>query len=651
MCAKLFPMSKDYTQANIEVLEGLEPVRVRPGMYIGSTDTRGLHHLAKEVIDNSVDEAMAGFCNKIVITINEDNSVIVSDNGRGIPVGVKEGYGVSALELVMTKLHAGGKFNGGGYKISGGLHGVGASVVNALSELCRVEVITDGHLYHQEYKRGKKQYDVKKDKLSNTKFEDESISSKEKGTTVYFKPDPQIFETLVYDFKTIKSQIKTFAYLTSGLKFKLIDKRTDIIESYYFEGGLKALVASANRSKKSIHDNIFYTNKSKNDMEVEIAFQYTDSFNTNELSFANNIKTPDGGTHLTGFRSALTRVINDYGKANNLFKETDKPMGSDTLEGLTAAVSIKIPSGMLQFEGQTKSKLGTAEAKNVVEAVAKEAVDEFFEENPRDANYIIDKVVLAARARNAARAAREAVVRKSALEGSGLPGKLADCRTKDPHRAEIFIVEGDSAGGTAKKARDSEFQAILPLFGKPLNTERARLDQVVKNEKFRYLIQALGTGIGEFFEIKNARYHKIIIMADADVDGSHIRTLYLTFMFRHLRPVIEAGLLYAAVPPLYKATFGKQRKYLLDDSEKDKFEKEMRKTGKKYMISRFKGLGEMDFEDLRDTTMDPEKRLLKQITIDDAEEADKVFDMLMGQESAPRKIFIQANASQAELDL
>lgn len=644
-------MSKNYTQANIEVLEGLEPVRVRPGMYIGSTDTRGLHHLAKEIIDNSVDEAMAGFCNQIIITINKDNSIIVSDNGRGIPVGIKEGYGVSAMELVLTKLHAGGKFNGGGYKISGGLHGVGSSVVNALSDEFRVEVITDGDLYHQEYSRGKKLYEVKKDKIAKSKFEDESVSSREKGTTIYFKPDGTIFDTLEYDYKTIKSQIKTFAYLTSGLRFKLIDKRTDTVESFYFEGGLKSLVASLNRSKKTIHDYIFYTNKSKNDMEVEIAFQYTDSFNSNEMSFANNIRTPDGGTHLTGFRSALTKVINDYGKANNLYKETDKPTGQDTLEGLTAAISIKIPSNQLQFEGQTKSKLGTAEAKNVVEAVAKEALDEFFEENPREAVSIVDKVVLAARARNAARAAREAVVRKGALEGSGLPGKLADCRTKDAARAEIFIVEGDSAGGTAKKARDSEFQAILPLFGKPLNTERARLDQVVKNEKFKYLIQALGTGIGEFFELKNARYNKIIIMADADVDGSHIRTLYLTFMFRHLRPVIDAGLLYAAVPPLYKAVFGKNRKYLLDDAEKDKFEKEMRKSGKKYMISRFKGLGEMDFEDLRDTTMDPSKRLLKQITIDDAEEADRVFDMLMGQEAAPRKIFIQANASQAELDL
>lgn len=644
-------MSKDYTQANIEVLEGLEPVRVRPGMYIGSTDIRGLHHLAKEIIDNSVDEAMAGFCNQIIITINKDNSIIVSDNGRGIPVGIKEGYGVSALELVLTKLHAGGKFNGGGYKISGGLHGVGSSVVNALSDTFRVEVITDGSLYHQEYARGKKTYEVKKEKIAKSKFEDESVSSREKGTTIYFKPDGTIFDTLVYDYKTIKSQVKTFAYLTSGLRFKLIDKRTDTVESFYFEGGLKSLTASLNRNKKTIHDNIFYTNKSKNDMEVEIAFQYTDSFNSNELSFANNIRTPDGGTHLTGFRTALTKVINDYGKANNLYKETDKPTGQDTLEGLTAAVSIKIPSNALQFEGQTKSKLGTAEAKNVVEAVAKEALDEFFEENPKDAALIIDKVILAVRARNAARAARDAIVRKSALEGSGLPGKLADCRTKDPTRAEIFIVEGDSAGGTAKKARDSEFQAILPLFGKPLNTERARLDQVVKNEKFKYLIQALGTGIGEFFEIKNARYNKIIIMADADVDGSHIRTLYLTFMFRHLRPVIDAGLLYAAVPPLYKATFGKQRKYLLDDAEKDKFEKEMKKTAKKYVISRFKGLGEMDFEDLRDTTMDPEKRLLKQITIDDAEEADKVFDMLMGQEAAPRKMFIQTNAAQAELDL
>ncbi len=641
----------NYGQANIEVLEGLEPVRVRPGMYIGSTDTRGLHHLAKEVIDNSVDEAMAGYCDYIVVTITEDDAIIVSDNGRGIPVQTKEGYGVSALELVMTKLHAGGKFGGGGYKISGGLHGVGASVVNALSSKCRVEVIKDRKLYHQEYERGTKQYDVKSVSLTKSKISNELKASLDRGTTTYFKPDDKIFETLKYDYKTIRSQIRDFAYLTSGLRFKIIDKRNNTVESFYFEGGLRSLVASLNRTKNPVHENVFYLNRERDGIQTEVAFQYTDGFNPNELSYANNIKTPDGGTHLTGFRSALTKAINDYGRKNNIFKEIDKPIGQDTLEGITAAVSVKIPSDRLQFEGQTKSKLGTAEAKNIVESVAKEAIDEFFEEKPRDATSIIEKVLLAARARNAARAAREAIVRKSALEGSGLPGKLADCRTKNPEMAEIFIVEGDSAAGTAKKGRDSEFQAILPIFGKPLNTERARLDQVVKNEKFKFVIQALGTGIGEFFELKNARYHKIIILSDADVDGQHIQTLYMTFLFRHLKPLIEAGYLYNAVPPLYKAVWGKNRKYLINDDERLKFEKEMRKSGKKYHISRFKGLGEMEYEDLRDTTMNPNSRILKQITIDDAEEADRTFDMLMGEEVAPRRLFIQSNAAMANLDL
>ncbi len=641
----------NYTQANIEVLEGLEPVRVRPGMYIGSTDTRGLHHLPKEVLDNSVDEAMAGFCNYIIMTINEDNSIVVSDNGRGIPVQVKANYGVSALELVMTKLHAGGKFNGGGYKVSGGLHGVGASVVNALSELCRVEVYHDGKLFHQEYKKGVKSYNVKEDKISASKIADESVTSRERGTTTYFKPDGTIFETLIYDYKQLKTQIKNFAYLTSGLRFKIIDKRNNQTESFYFEGGLRSLIAATNRNKEKIHETIFYAHKEKDGIDVEIACQYTDGFNVTEMSFANNIKTSDGGTHITGFKTALTKCLNDYGRKNNLFKEEEKPMGSDTLEGITCAVSLKIPSDRLQFESQTKSKLGTAEAKTVVEAITKETLDQFLEENPKDAQLMVAKVVLAARARNAARAARDAVVRKSALEGGGLPGKLADCRTKQPELAELFIVEGDSAGGTAKKARDSEFQAILPLFGKPLNTERARLDQVVKNEKLKYFIQALGTGIGEFFEIKNLRYHKIIIMSDADVDGAHIRTLYLTMIYRHLKPLVEAGHLYAAMPPLYKAVWGKNRKYLLDDDAREKFEKQMTKEGKKFATSRFKGLGEMNYEDLRDTTMDQHSRMLKKITVEDAEEADRVFSMLMGEEVAPRRMFIQSNAATAELDL
>lgn len=643
---------ENYSEQQIEVLEGLQPVRVRPGMYIGSTDIRGLHHCLKEVIDNSVDEAVGGFADEIVITIQKDNSAIVSDNGRGIPVGIKKEYGVSALELVMTKLHAGGKFGGGGYKVSGGLHGVGASVVNALSEECRVEVRQGGKLYSQEYARGKVKDKLQTAALSKSKFDDSSLASTERGTTTYFKPDKEIFETIEWDYKTIRNQIRTFAYLTSGLRFKLIDERTDTIESFYFEGGLRSYVASLNRNREVVNPNICYALKEMDGITVEIAFQYTDTFVPTEQSFANNIKTPEGGTHLTGFRSALTKSINDYGNKNNVFKKDEEKLtGDDSREGLTVAVSIKIPSDRLQFEGQTKSKLGTPEARNITESVAKEAIDQFFEESPKDAEAIIEKSLLAARARKAARAARDAIIRKGALEGSGLPGKLADCRAKDSKDAELFIVEGDSAGGSAKQARDSEFQAILPINGKILNTERARLDQIVKDTKFVTLIKAIGTGISETFNIKSLRYGKIIIMTDADVDGSHIRTLYLTFMFRHFRELIDSGNLYAAVPPLYKAVWGKNRKYILDDDDKDKFEKEMAKTKQKYIINRFKGLGEMDYEDLWETTMNPKTRVLKQIAVGDAEEANEVFEMLMGKEVAPRKLFIQGNATYADLDL
>ncbi len=641
---------KDYNAESIQVLEGLEPVRVRPGMYIGSTDLTGLHHMVKEIIDNSVDEALAGENNIVKITINKDNSVVISDAGRGIPVDKKAGYGVSALELAMTKLHAGGKFSGSGYKVSGGLHGVGASVVNALSEMCRVEVRKNGVLYSQEYKEGKKLSDVKEQKLSSTKFDPESIASEERGTTTYFKPDSTIFKDTNFDYKIIRQQVRIFAYLVSGLKFTIFDKRNDITESFYFEGGLKAFIKSLNRNKTPIHSNIFYVKKSHEDIEVEVGFQYSDSFNPTEYSFANNIRTPEGGTHLTGFRSALTRSINDYGKKNEIFKTNEKLMGSDTLEGITAAVSIKIPSKQLQFEGQTKSKLGTSEAKAIVESIVKEALDQFFEENPKDAEAIISKAILASRARDAARAARDAIIRKGALEGTSLPGKLADCRTKDATLAELFIVEGDSAGGTAKQARNSEFQAILPLFGKVLNTERARIDQVVKNDKFKLLIRALGTGIADTFDIRNIRYHKLIIMADADVDGAHIRTLYMTFIYRHMPEIIQNGYLYAAVPPLYKAIWGKNKKYLYDNNELEIFETEIKKETNNYVITRFKGLGEMNYEELRET-MDPKTRVLKQITVQDAEEANSIFDILMGESVAPRKHFIQANASLADLDL
>ena len=642
--------NSNYDANSIEVLEGLEPVRVRPGMYIGSTDATGLHHTIKEIVDNSVDEALAGENSLIVITINTDNSIIVSDAGRGIPIDVKEGYGVSALELAMTKLHAGGKFSGSGYKVSGGLHGVGASVVNALSIDCRVEVRKNGKLYHQEYSEGKKKYNVKEDTFKTSKFDSESVASLERGTTTYFKPDNKIFSTVDFNYKTIRHQIRTFAYLVSGLRFRIIDKRQNLTETFYFEGGLKAFIKSINRNRQPIHESIFYAKKMVDEVEVEVGFQYTDSFNPSEFSFANNITTPDGGTHLTGFRSALTRSINDYAKKHEMFKGVEKLIGSDTLEGITAAVSVKIPSRLLQFEGQTKSKLGTSEARNLVESVVKEALDQFLEENPKEAESIIGKAILASRARDAARAARDAIIRKGALEGAGLPGKLADCRTKNSDEAELFIVEGDSAGGTAKQARDSQFQAILPLFGKVLNSERARVDQVIKNEKLKLLIKALGTGIADTFDIENIRYKKLIIMADADVDGSHIRTLYFTFIYRHMPEIVQKGYLYAAVPPLYKAMWGKNKKYLYDDKERTLFEKEIAKETKNFIITRFKGLAEMNYEELRET-MDPKTRVLKKITVEDAEEANETFDMLMGENVAPRKHFIQVNASLAELDL
>ncbi|OGC51439.1 DNA topoisomerase IV subunit B [candidate division WWE3 bacterium RIFCSPLOWO2_01_FULL_39_13] len=641
-----------YDEHDIEVLEGLDPVRIRPGMYIGSTDTKGLHHILKEIIDNSVDEALAGFANQVVITIKDKGTAVVSDNGRGIPVGIKKEYGVSALELVMTKLHAGGKFGGKGYKVTGGLHGVGASVSNALSSECRVEIRQNGKLYYQEYRKGKVQSPVKEDLFENSKFTKENLASEERGTSTYIKADPEIFETLEWDYKNIRQQVRVFAFLTSRLRFKLIDERSGTIESFYFEGGVKSFVEAFNRGKDPVHEIPFYIHKEDAGIDVEVALQYTDSYVVNEFSFANNIRTPEGGSHLTGFRSALTRSVNDYAKKHDLLKNSDEKLsGDDTREGLTVAVSVKVPSARLQFEGQTKSKLGTAEARTAVENITKDALDEFLEEHPKDAEAIAGKCFLAARARKAARAARDAIIRKGALEGAGLPGKLADCRTKDPSRAELFIVEGDSAGGSAKQARDSEFQAILPLFGKVLNTERARLDQIVKSEKFKYLIQAIGTGISDLFDIKKARYHRIIIMADADVDGSHIRTLYLTFMYRHMQELVKAGMLYAAVPPLYKASWGKNKKYLLEEDDLEKFESEMKKERKPYTIGRFKGIGEMNYGELWETTMDPKKRTLKLITIEDIEEANNTFEMLMGKEVAPRKHFIQANAAYAELDL
>lgn len=639
-----------YGADDISVLEGLEAVRVRPGMYIGSTDSRGLHGCLREIIDNSVDEALAGHADLIVVSILKDNTVVVSDNGRGIPTGINQKYGVSALELAMTKLHAGGKFGGSGYKVSSGLHGVGASVVNALSSKCIVDVRREGKLFTQEYSKGNKVTEVETKTLKSAVIKEKYLASIETGTSTLFKPDLSIMETDNWDYKTIKNIAKTSAYLTSKLRFKLIDERSDTIETLYFEGGLRALISSLNRDKDAIHDNIFYVRKSESDIEVEIAFQYTDSYSAVELSFANNVRTVDGGTHVTGFKAALTRAINDYAKKNENGKETDKLSGEDVREGITVAVSVKLPSDKIQFEGQTKSKLGTSEARTIVEGIAKEAMDMFFEENPNDAKNIVDKCLISLRARQAARAARDAVIRKGSLEGAGLPGKLADCRSKNPAESELFIVEGDSAMGTAIDARNSQFQAILPLFGKILNTERARIDQVVKSDKFSTYIRALGAGIGDLFEIKNARYHRIILLSDADVDGAHIRTLHLTFLYRHLREFVLQGMVYCAMPPLFTAKWGKDnKKYLQDEKEREAFEKEM--AGKTYVISRFKGLGEMDFKDLKETTMDPATRTLKKVTVDDLEEADVVFEMLMGKEVAPRKHFIQANAKLAELDL
>ncbi len=643
--------NSEYSAQQIQVLEGLEPVRKRPGMYIGSTDIIGLHESLREIIDNAVDEALAGFAKNVWISLNSDGSATVADDGRGIPVDVMPQFKKSALEVVMTKLHAGGKFGGSAYKISGGLHGVGSSVVNALSKDMWVEVRRDTKVYRQEYKLGIPQTAVAivKDERGKNIF---SSPLSQRGTTVNFLPDDTIFQTVVFDYDVIKKLIRERAYLVPKLYFHLYDKREEKQKeiNFYFEGGITALVEKINENKEPIHTSIF-VQKLEGDVEVEASLQYNNGYTENVESYVNVINTINGGTHLTGFRMALTRAINDYGKKIGSFRnESDNITGDDTREGLTAVVYVKMPQDRIQFEGQTKGKLGNSEIQPVVQTIVKEGLSNFFEENPSDAKKILEKVYLAAKARLAARAAKEAILRKGALEGSTLPGKLADCQEKDPSISELYLVEGDSAGGSAKQGRDRKFQAILPLKGKILNTERARLDKIIEHEEVKNLIIALGMGIVDTLKFEKLRYHRIIIMTDADVDGQHIETLIMTFFFRHLPDIIRQGMLYVAQPPLYKITHGKTTTYVLTDDEKDAYIKKLG-SGVKVGTQRYKGLGEMNPDQLWETTMNPKNRSLKQVRIDDAEEADAVFTMLMGDEVPPRKHFIQSNATMATLDI
>ncbi|MCL6096123.1 MAG: type IIA DNA topoisomerase subunit B [Patescibacteria group bacterium] len=643
----------DYSAAQIQVLEGLEPVRKRPGMYIGSTDVTGLHESLREIIDNSVDEALAGSAKNVWIVLNDDGSATVADDGRGIPVDIVKNYKKSGLEIVMTKLHAGGKFGGSAYKISGGLHGVGASVVNALSEWLFAEVTRDGKIYTQEYSRGKVTSDLKT--VKESKLSHDFIHARHSGTLISFLPDKQIFSETSFDFETIKKAIRERAFLVPSLYFHLIDKRKDQEKeiNFYFEGGISSLISKINENKNVLHD-VIYIEKQQGEVNVSVALQYNDAYSENVESYVNVINTVNGGTHLTGFRMALTRAINDYGKKIGSFKEDEEGItGDDTREGLTAVVYIKMPQDKIQFEGQTKGKLGNAEIQPIVQSIVKEGLSTYFEETPADGRRILEKVYLAAKARLAAKAAKEAILRKGALEGSTLPGKLADCQEKDPAISELYLVEGDSAGGSAKQGRDRKFQAILPLKGKILNTERARLDKIIEHEEVKNLIIALGMGIGETIKFEKLRYHRIIIMTDADVDGEHIETLILTFFFRHLPEVIRQGYLYIAQPPLFKLTSGKDMQYAYSDDEKDSIMKSMTAVNSRNIINlqRYKGLGEMNPEQLWETTMNPANRILKQVNIDDAEDADATFTMLMGDEVPPRKHFIQSNAKNANLDI
>lgn len=681
--------TESYGAESITVLEGLDPVRKRPGMYIGSTGTDGLHHLITEIFDNSRDEAMAGYANHIEVSLLPNNRVRVVDNGRGIPVGIHPKTKVSALETILTVLHAGGKFGDGGYKVSGGLHGVGSSVVNALSVFMRAEVHREGEIHMQEYSIGKPKAKVKV--IGKTKFT---------GTIITFEPDIEIFKEIKFNWNKITARLREQAYLAKKLRITAIDARenTDVPDllgkiylkdlnveapsmSFYFESGLPSMVRSVNFGKKTIHDNLFYVEKTVDDINVEIAFQYVDDIDSKIIPFANHIYTMEGGMHLTGFKTALTRTLNAYNKEKKILKDGETFDGGDVLEGLTAVISIKMPE--IQFEGQTKSKLGSPEARGAVENVFGEALATFFEERPDDAKAILQKAVLALRARKAAKAAKDSILRKGALEGFTLPGKLADCQSKDAAESEVFIVEGDSAGGTAKMGRDKKTQAILPLRGKILNVERARLDKLIANNEVKNLVIALGTSIGETFDISKIRYHKIVIATDADVDGAHIRTLILTLFYRYMRPVIEYGYMYIAQPPLYKIKKGKEIAYAYSDEERnvivqsmggvvsetlstdedseveneDSEDNDSAKESKtkdrvfKVDTQRYKGLGEMNAEELWETTMDPARRILKQVTIDDAIEADKTFDMLMGTDVSLRKAFIQTNAKMVELDI
>lgn len=628
--------SSGYTASNIQVLEGLEAVRKRPGMYIGSTDQRGLHHMVREIIDNSVDEALAGFCDHIVCTIGKDNIVTVVDNGRGIPVDEHPKEKRSALEVIMTTLHAGGKFGGGGYKVSGGLHGVGASVVNALSDYMNVEVrkVGDTKVYRQEYSRG-----IPKGPVAVV---GKSLKG-DHGTTTRFHADIDIFKAgHDYNYDTLVQWFREWAYLTRGLKLTLIDERNDKEMSFLFEGGIVSYVRHLNRNRQTVTEKPFYVEKDTPAGLVEVALQYNDSFSEITQTYVNNISTIDGGTHLSGFRSALTRTINDYAKKNGHMKGDESLSGDDVREGLTAIISVKLEDP--QFEGQTKAKLGSPEMAGAVQSVVNDGLGAWLEENPGQARRVVEKCLTAARAREAARKARELVQRKGGLDNFSLPGKLADCTERDPAKSELYIVEGDSAGGSAKQGRDRRFQAILPLWGKILNVEKARLDKMLQNQAIRTLVTALGTSIGDQFDLEKLRYHRIIIMTDADVDGAHIRTLLLTFFYRNLYPLVENGHIYIAQPPLYKLRVGRNEDWIYNDDELNSRVADLQKAGTKYDVQRYKGLGEMNPEQLWDTTMDPSIRTLLQVTIEDAAKADETFDMLMGAAVPPRKKFIQTHA-------
>ena len=628
----------EYDASEIQVLEGLEAVRKRPGMYIGSTSASGLHHLVYEIVDNSIDEALAGYCTEILVQINADGTITVVDNGRGIPVDIQAQTGKPALEVVYTVLHAGGKFGGGGYKVSGGLHGVGGSVVNALSEWMEVQVHRDGHIYEMKFARGHVTQEMTIIGETN-----------HTGTTVSFKPDPEMFEDTVYQYDTLHTRMREEAFLNAGLRIRTVDLRPGLEQedNMCYEGGIREFVSWLNKSKTLLHESVIYVAGQKEDSMAEVALQYNDGYSEMILSFANNVHTPEGGMHEEGFKRALTTVLNTYGKKMKLLKEEEKVSGEDCREGLTCVISVKLTDA--QFEGQTKAKLGNSEIRTLVNNLVAEKLDTFLEENPQVGRMILDKAITASRAREAAKKARESIRRKTALGGAAMPDKLRDCNENNPELTEIYIVEGDSAGGSATQGRDSRFQAILPLWGKMLNVEKARADKVYGNDKLQPVITALGAGIGDEFDANKLRYHKVIIMADADVDGSHIRTLLLTFFFRYMRPLIERGYVYSAVPPLYKLTRGKQQRVAYSDEERDQVSAEMRgdNPNVKVEISRFKGLGEMDAHELWETTMDPEKRTLRRITLEDAVAADQIFTVLMGEAVEPRKEWIERNAQYA----